>query len=86
MKRGHRFIPPVTFSTHYIELYKWNSILDQIRAESESTKPKRDRMRLALHLVVARLWRGTNTGRAGPISGREQGKCDAGSQSPEEQL
>ena len=28
-------------------MFKWNSILDQIRVESESAKPKRDRMRLA---------------------------------------
>ena len=32
-----------------IELFKWNSILGQIRAESESAKPTRDRMRLAHH-------------------------------------
>lgn len=30
-----------------IEMFKWNSILDRIQAESESAKPKRDRMRLA---------------------------------------
>ena len=30
-------------------MFKWNSISDQIRAESESAAPKRDRMRLALH-------------------------------------
>ena len=28
-------------------MFKWNSISDQIRAETESEKPKRDRMRLA---------------------------------------
>ena len=28
-------------------MFKWNSISDQIRAESEAAKPKRDRMRLA---------------------------------------
>ena len=32
----------------HIELYKWNSVSDQIQAESKSAKPKRDRMRLAL--------------------------------------
>lgn len=32
-----------------IEMFKWNSISDQIRAELESVAPKRDRMRLALH-------------------------------------
>ena len=31
----------------YVEMFKWNSIYDQIRSESESAKPKRDRMRLA---------------------------------------
>lgn len=30
-------------------MFKWNSILDRIQAESESAKPKRDRMRLAHH-------------------------------------
>ena len=30
-------------------MFKWNSISDQIRAESEAAKPKRDRMRLAHH-------------------------------------
>ncbi|TWT58307.1 hypothetical protein KOR42_16810 [Thalassoglobus neptunius] len=30
-------------------MFKWNSISDQNRAESESAAPKRDRMRLALH-------------------------------------
>lgn len=30
-----------------IEMFKWNSILDRIRVESESASPKRDRMRLA---------------------------------------
>ena len=30
-----------------IELFKWNSISEQLRAESESATPKRDRMRLA---------------------------------------
>ena len=30
-----------------IEMFKWNSVSDQIRAESESERPKRDRMRLA---------------------------------------
>lgn len=30
-----------------IEMFKWNSISNQIRAETESVKPKRDRMRLA---------------------------------------
>ena len=28
-------------------MFKWNSILDRIQAESEAAKPKRDRMRLA---------------------------------------
>lgn len=28
-------------------MFKWNSILDQIRKDSESAKPKRDRLRLA---------------------------------------
>ena len=28
-------------------MYKWNSIPNQIRTESEAAKPKRDRMRLA---------------------------------------
>jgi len=28
-------------------MFKWNSILDRIQAESESVKPKRDGMRLA---------------------------------------
>ncbi len=37
-----------------IEMFKWNSISDQIRAESESAIPKRDRMRLARHLGVSR--------------------------------
>ena len=32
-----------------IEMFKWNSISDRIWAESESVKPKRDRMRLALY-------------------------------------
>jgi CRP-like cAMP-binding protein len=32
-----------------IEMFKWNSILGRIRAETESAKPKRDRMRLAHH-------------------------------------
>ncbi len=31
----------------HIEMFKWNSILDQVGAESEATAPKRDRMRLA---------------------------------------
>ena len=31
----------------YIEKFKWNSISEQIRAESESAACKRDRMRLA---------------------------------------
>ena len=31
----------------HIEMFKWNSILDQIRVESEWAVPKRDRMRLA---------------------------------------
>ena len=31
-----------------IEMFKWNSISDRIRTESESAKPKRDRFRLAL--------------------------------------
>lgn len=30
-----------------IEMFKWNSISDQMGAESESQKPSRDRMRLA---------------------------------------
>ena len=30
-----------------IEMFKWNSISEKIRAEIESAKPKRDRMRLA---------------------------------------
>ena len=30
-------------------MFKWNSILDQIRAESESARPKRDRMGLAYY-------------------------------------
>lgn len=30
-------------------MFKWNSISDQIRAESTSEPPKRDRMRLAHH-------------------------------------
>ena len=32
-----------------IEMFKWNSISDQILAESESAKLKRDRLRLAHH-------------------------------------
>ena len=32
-----------------IELFKWNSILGRIRAETESAKPKRDPMRLVFH-------------------------------------
>ena len=50
-KRGS--IDPGAFRTKrlrrlpYIEIFKWNSILDRIRAESESARPKRDRMRLA---------------------------------------
>ena len=32
-----------------IEMFKWNSISDRMRAESESVKPKRDRMRLAIY-------------------------------------
>ncbi len=32
-----------------IEMFKWNSISDQIRAESESEAPSRDRMRLAFY-------------------------------------
>ena len=31
----------------HVEMFKWNSISDLIRAESESAAPKRDRMRLA---------------------------------------
>lgn len=31
----------------HIDIFKWNSFSDQIRAESEQAKPKRDRMRLA---------------------------------------
>ena len=31
----------------HIEMFKWNSILDQIGADLESAKPKRDRMLLA---------------------------------------
>ena len=31
------------------EMFKWNSISDQIRAESESARPKRDRMGLAYY-------------------------------------
>lgn len=30
-------------------MFKWNSILDQIRSESESTPPIRDRMSLAFY-------------------------------------
>lgn len=30
-------------------MFKWNSISDQVQAESESAKPKRDRMRFARH-------------------------------------
>jgi DNA-binding MarR family transcriptional regulator len=30
-------------------MFKWSSVSDQIRAESESAKPKRDPMRLAHH-------------------------------------
>ena len=30
-------------------MFKWNSILDQIRTESQSAAPKRDRMRLAFY-------------------------------------
>ena len=30
-------------------MFKWNSILDKIRAESETAKPKRNLMRLALY-------------------------------------
>ncbi|MDG2130020.1 MAG: hypothetical protein P8K08_18625 [Fuerstiella sp.] len=30
-------------------MFKWNSISDRMRAESESVKPKRDRMRLAIY-------------------------------------
>ena len=33
----------------HIEMIKWNSISDQIRAESELAAPKRDRMRLAFY-------------------------------------
>ena len=33
----------------HIEMFKWNSILDQIRTESQSAAPKRDRMRLAFY-------------------------------------
>ena len=31
----------------HIEIFKWNSISDQIREETTAAKPKRDRMRLA---------------------------------------
>lgn len=30
-------------------MFKWNSISDQIRAESKTATPKRDRMRLAYY-------------------------------------
>jgi hypothetical protein len=30
-------------------MFKWNSISDQTRAESQSAAPKRDRMRLAFY-------------------------------------
>ncbi len=33
----------------HVEMFKWNSIVDQIQAESESAAPKPDRMRLALY-------------------------------------
>lgn len=33
----------------HIEMFKWNSILDQTRLESEVRRPRRDRMRLARH-------------------------------------
>ena len=33
----------------HVELFQWNSIYEQIRAESESAAPKRDRMRLAFY-------------------------------------
>ncbi|WP_417850641.1 hypothetical protein [Thalassoglobus sp.] len=32
----------------HVEIFKWNSIADQIRVESTAKKPKRDRIRLAL--------------------------------------
>jgi hypothetical protein len=50
-KRG--FVDLGTFRTKrlrrfpHVELFKWNSISDQIRPESESEMPKRDPMRLA---------------------------------------
>ena len=43
--------------------FKWNSILDRIQAESESAKPKRDRMRLA-HQYQALLASGEVESRA----------------------
>ena len=33
----------------HIEIFKWDSILDQTRLESEVRRPRRDRMRLARH-------------------------------------
>lgn len=32
----------------HIEIFKWNWILDRIRAETEAKRPKRDPMRLAV--------------------------------------
>ena len=33
----------------HIEMFKWNSISDRIRAESKSARPRRDPMRLAFY-------------------------------------
>lgn len=33
----------------HIEMFKWSSIFERVRAEFEAEKPKRDRMRLALY-------------------------------------
>ena len=50
-----KFVELGTFRTKslrrltHVEIFKWNSISDQIRAERDAEKPKRNRMRLALH-------------------------------------
>lgn len=33
----------------HVGIFKWNSVLDQGRKESESAEPKRDRLRLAFY-------------------------------------
>lgn len=49
------FVEPDAFCTKrlrrfpYVEMFKWNSISDQTRAESQLAVPKRDRMRLAFY-------------------------------------